>query len=44
VDWRDDNVTAFGNVDGFEGRLTLEEVLELARKQQGRISKAAESS
>jgi hypothetical protein len=44
VYWRDDNVTAFVNVNGFEGRLTLEEVLELARKQQERISKAAESS
>jgi hypothetical protein len=44
VYWRDDNVTAFVNVNGFEGRLTLEEVLELARKQEGRISTAAESS
>ncbi len=44
VYWRSDNVTAFINVNGFEGRLALEDVLELARKQQGRISKAAESS
>jgi hypothetical protein len=44
VYWRDDNVTAFINVNGFEGRVALEEVLELARKQQGRISTAAGSS
>ena len=44
VYWRADNVTAFVNVNGFEGRLALEEVLELARKQDARISQAAESS
>jgi hypothetical protein len=41
VYWRDDNVTAFVNVNGFEGRLALEEVLELARKQESRISDAS---
>jgi hypothetical protein len=41
VYWRDDNVTAFLNVNGFEERLALEEVLELARRQEGRISSAS---
>jgi hypothetical protein len=41
VYWRSDNVMAFMNVNGFEGRLTLEEVLELARKQESRISGAS---
>jgi hypothetical protein len=44
VYWRDDNVMAFLNVNGFEGRVSFEEVLELARKQEGRISQAAGSS
>ena len=43
VYWRSDNVTAFINVNGFEGRLALEEVLELARKQDARISEAESS-
>jgi hypothetical protein len=43
VYWRDDNVTAFLNVNGFETRLPLEEVLELARKQEERISSASEA-
>ncbi len=38
-----DNVTAFLNVNGFEGRLALEEVLELARKQESRISGASDA-
>jgi hypothetical protein len=41
VVWRDDNVTASLNVNGFEGQLALEDVLELARKQERRISAAA---
>jgi hypothetical protein len=41
VYWRDDNATAFLNVNGFEDRLALEDVLELARKQEERISRAS---
>jgi hypothetical protein len=41
VYWRDDNVTAFLNVNGFEELLPLEDVLELARKQEERISTAS---
>lgn len=41
VYWRQDNVMAFLNVNGFEGRLALEEVLELARKQEARLAAAA---
>lgn len=39
--WRDDNATATLNVNGFEGKLALSEVLALARKQQERIAGAA---
>lgn len=42
VFWRDDNATASLTVNGFEGKLTLAEVLELARKQQRRIADAAD--
>jgi hypothetical protein len=41
VYWRDDNVTAFLNVNGFEEQLPLGDVLELARKQEERISTAS---
>lgn len=41
VFWRQGNVTASLNVNGFEGRLALAEALELARKQEGRISGAS---
>ncbi len=41
VYWRQDNVMASLNVNGFEGRLALEEVLELARKQEARVASAA---
>jgi hypothetical protein len=41
VYWRDANVMAFLNVNGFEQRLALEEVLELARKQERRIETAS---
>jgi hypothetical protein len=41
VFWRDDNATASLNVNGFEGQLTLEDVLELARKQERRIAAAS---
>jgi hypothetical protein len=43
VVWREDNVTASLVVNGFERRLSLEDVLELARKQERRLSAAAES-
>lgn len=43
VVWREDNVTASLLVNGFERRLSLEEVLELARDQQRRVSTAARS-
>jgi hypothetical protein len=41
VFWRDDNATAALNVNGFDGKLALAEVLELARKQERRIARAA---
>jgi hypothetical protein len=41
VFWRDDNATATLNVNGFEGKLALGDVLELARKQQRRIARVA---
>jgi hypothetical protein len=43
VFWREANVTASLNVNGFEGRLALFEALELARKQERRISSASTS-
>lgn len=43
VAWREDNVTASVLVNGFEGKMTLMDALELARKQQARIGKAAGS-
>jgi hypothetical protein len=42
IAWRDDNVTASVYVSGFERRLTLEQALGLARRQQLRITAAAE--
>ena len=41
VVWRQANVTASLSVNGFEGRLALAEALELARKQERRISDAS---
>jgi hypothetical protein len=41
--WRKDNATASLLVSGFEGKLTLEEAVELARKQAERLSRAAAS-
>jgi hypothetical protein len=38
--WRDGNVTAAIAANGFQGRLRLADVLELARKQQRRIAAA----
>jgi hypothetical protein len=43
VVWREDNVTASILANGFERRLSLEDVLELAQAQQRRLSTAAES-
>jgi hypothetical protein len=43
VVWRQSNITASLNVNGFEGRLALAEALELARKQERRISGASAS-
>jgi hypothetical protein len=40
VFWREDNATATLDVNGFEGKLALAEVLDLARKQQARIYRA----
>jgi hypothetical protein len=41
VAWRQGNVTASVSVNGFEGRLELDDALALARKQQQRIESAA---
>jgi hypothetical protein len=43
VFWRADNATGALDVNGFDGKLSLEDVLELARKQQRRIARAMES-
>jgi hypothetical protein len=43
VVWREDNVTASILANGFERRLSLEVVLELAQAQQRRLSAAAQS-
>jgi hypothetical protein len=42
VFWRDANASASVRVEGFEGRIALADVLELARKQERRISDAAD--
>jgi hypothetical protein len=41
IAWREDNATASLLVSGFEGRLTFDDALELARKQAERMSGAA---
>lgn len=43
VFWRDDNATATLDVNGFDGKVALEDALELARKQQRRIARASGS-
>jgi hypothetical protein len=43
VFWRDDNATATLDVNGHEGKVTLDHLLELARKQQRSIARAAAS-
>jgi hypothetical protein len=39
VAWRQGPITASVSVNGFEGRITLEDALELARKQDRRIGR-----
>jgi hypothetical protein len=41
IAWREDNATASLLVSGFEGKLSFDEALELARKQAARLSRAA---
>jgi hypothetical protein len=41
IAWREENATASLLVSGFEGRLTFDEALDLARKQAARMSRAA---
>ena len=41
VAWRHDNAVAVLTVNGVEGRVSEEEALALARKQQARIAAAA---
>ena len=43
VFWREGNATATLDVNGFEGKLPLADVLALARKQERRIAEAHES-
>jgi hypothetical protein len=43
VFWRDDNATATLDANGFDGKVALEDVLELARKQHRRIARATAS-
>ena len=42
IAWRDNNVTASILVQGFEGKVALEDAVALARKQQKRIDAAKE--
>jgi hypothetical protein len=41
IAWRQANATAELDVNGFEGRLTLEDAVALARKQERRLADAA---
>ena len=41
IAWRQGNVTGYVIVNGFDGRLTLADAVELARKQEKRIERAA---
>jgi hypothetical protein len=41
IAWREENATASLLVSGFEGRLTFDDALALARKQAARMSRAA---
>jgi hypothetical protein len=40
VAWRQGNVTGYVLINGFDGRLTLADVVDLARKQEKRIRRA----
>jgi hypothetical protein len=40
IAWRQENATALLFVNGFDGRLQLDDVLALARKQQRRLEGA----
>jgi hypothetical protein len=40
VTWRDRNATASVSANGFDGKITLDEVLRLARAQEQRMAKA----
>ena len=39
IAWRQGNVTAYVTANGFDGRLTLPQVVELARHQEARIKR-----
>jgi hypothetical protein len=41
IGWRQGSVTGYVTVNGFDGRLTLADAVELARKQEKRIERAA---
>jgi hypothetical protein len=43
VFWRDDNATATLDANGYDGKVALEDVLDLARKQHRRIARATGS-
>jgi hypothetical protein len=42
VAWRVENATVSVNANGFDGKLTLSQTVELARKQQRRLERASE--
>jgi hypothetical protein len=42
IGWRQGSVTGYVTVNGFDGRLTLADAVELARKQEKRIERAAD--
>ena len=44
IAWREDNASASVLASGFEGNITFDDALELARKQAARVSRAASQS
>lgn len=42
IAWREDNATASLLASGFEGKVTFDDALDLARKQAARVSRAAD--
>jgi hypothetical protein len=40
VAWRQGNVTGYVIINGFDGRLTFTDAVDLARKQEKRIQRA----